>query len=168
LTEVVYNQTVDDVMTFMRHRSVQRLKPVLIVGALVLVFVVTGIAAYDNDPKRLPGLALSALVFLVCAVAAFLLVNWVLAASLRMELQTDDNLVGERRLTLGPDSLSVQAAGSVATHKWKSLREIVVEKNHAFFYTSKLSAVIVPRRAFPSSRDFDAFIATAREFHKAV
>ena len=42
---------------------------------------------------------------------------------------------------------------------------MVVEKGLAFIYTSAITAIIVPERAFADPVNFEQFLRGAREFH---
>ncbi len=46
---------------------------------------------------------------------------------------------------------------------WSSVARVVATPSHLFVYTSGIEAYVIPRRAFPTASEFNAFVDVIRE-----
>jgi hypothetical protein len=77
---------------------------------------------------------------------------------------------GQNRTMLGKLSVTLSAQGvreigelSSTFVEWKAVEKVVVTGSAAYIYLSTASAVIVPKRYFPSDAEFMKFAAAAQE-----
>jgi hypothetical protein len=66
-------------------------------------------------------------------------------------------------ISIGPEHLLVRAARADTRIKWSAIKRIKLMRNRLFVFSSKTVAHIVPRRAFSSDADFNAFVGAAQE-----
>lgn len=67
----------------------------------------------------------------------------------------------DRRLVLTRESLTLESKGAVTTLEWKFTREIQSTEEYIYIVLSGL-LLVIPRRAFPSLDDSEAFLEFAR------
>jgi hypothetical protein len=72
-------------------------------------------------------------------------------------------MLGRHRLTLKPEGLTEATEVSENTTAWSGVERISVSEEHAFIYVNALAAITVPRRAFPSETEFNAFVSAATD-----
>src|SRR5205823_2216215 len=68
------------------------------------------------------------------------------------------------RCSIGSEGVTVCEPEAANTVPWSSILRITHTDEHAFLYTTNINAIIVPRLAFASDVDFQAFVATALAF----
>jgi hypothetical protein len=66
------------------------------------------------------------------------------------------------------ESLTVRTNHSTTCIRWSGISKIAETADHAFLYISSTEAHVVPRRAFASVRDFEAFIDRAIKYHESA
>ena len=73
--------------------------------------------------------------------------------------------------TLAPTTLTLDAEGVTVENdfhftrlKWLAITQVRENPDYLFFYTNPLTAHAVPKRAFPTPADADAFYAFARRY----
>lgn len=76
------------------------------------------------------------------------------------------NLFCRHRVTLSTEGISDSGEFGQAATAWRAVERVARTDTHAFVYTSALVAIIIPRRAFASPAEFDAFVKTATDFHE--
>ena len=70
---------------------------------------------------------------------------------------------GHCELEAGTDALTEVRPSGSTVRNWASVERIVVTPSHMFIYTSGIEAYIVPRRAFSTEVEFQAFVNTVAE-----
>jgi YcxB-like protein len=75
-------------------------------------------------------------------------------------------LLGRQRVTISPESITRSSDFDQTTVRWSAVERVIKDKNHAFVYTSALTAIIVPRRAFADTVAFDVFVLKSTEYHQ--
>lgn len=70
---------------------------------------------------------------------------------------------GRCELEIGPDALTETRPSGSTIRNWTSVERIVTTPSHLFVYTSGIEAYVVPRRAFSTESEFNAFIDVIRE-----
>ncbi len=77
-------------------------------------------------------------------------------------------LLGSRLVTLTLDAVAESGEFSQSQTQWQAVDRIVVTDEHAFFYLSSMTAIIIPKRDFSAEGAFQAFVLKAREYHMAA
>jgi hypothetical protein len=70
---------------------------------------------------------------------------------------------GECELEASDDVLTETRPSGSTTRNWTSVERIVTTPSHLFVYTSGIEAYVVPRRAFSTDSEFNAFVDAVRE-----
>ena len=71
-------------------------------------------------------------------------------------------MLGPTTVTIEPEWLSEASSEREVRTRWRSVERMDETPDYVFLYVTGFSAVIVPRRAFVSPADQDAFLALAR------
>lgn len=76
-------------------------------------------------------------------------------------------MLGDQKLELASEALVVTTQSSTSTMNWSAVERIATTDDHAFLYVSAISALMVPRNAFDSQSEFQAFVAQAEAYRSA-
>jgi hypothetical protein len=87
---------------------------------------------------------------------------------IRRQLQGEPRLLGWRRLAIGPEAVTFTSKFVTITARWPGVDPIAVTEDHAFLFTTKLTGIIVPVRAFPDDEAFRDFVKAARRYQRAA
>ena len=71
-------------------------------------------------------------------------------------------LLGHRRITLTIEGVCESGEPGESVTRWAVVERIDTTDDHAFLFTSAVSAFIVPKRAFKTNGEFEAFVGMAR------
>jgi hypothetical protein len=77
-------------------------------------------------------------------------------------------VLGEHTITLTPEGLHEQTAVNESKTAWRGIHRIDATKDHLFIFLQPAMAHVIPRRAFPTPADADAFLAKARDYFAAA
>ncbi|MFN7954227.1 MAG: YcxB family protein [bacterium] len=88
----------------------------------------------------------------------------------RRSLAASRNLgsVGPRRVTIAPRSFRCEGPYTDDQVRWPAVERIVESEHALYVYVSANSGYVVPRRAFASDAEFEAFVAMARQYQAAA
>ena len=75
----------------------------------------------------------------------------------------NNGFYGRCELEAGPDALTETRPSGSTIRNWTSVERIVVAPSHLFVYTSAIEAYVVPRRAFSTELEFNAFVNNIAE-----
>ncbi|QDT06543.1 hypothetical protein K227x_49530 [Rubripirellula lacrimiformis] len=70
---------------------------------------------------------------------------------------------GKCELEAGDEALTETRPSGSTIRNWTSVERIVTTPSHLFVYTSGIEAYVVPRRAFSTESEFDAFLGVITE-----
>ncbi|MCA9188305.1 MAG: YcxB family protein [Pirellulaceae bacterium] len=70
---------------------------------------------------------------------------------------------GKCELEAGDAALTETRPSGSTTRNWTSVERIVIMPSHLFVYTSGIEAYVVPRRAFSTESEFNAFVDVLTE-----
>jgi hypothetical protein len=108
--------------------------------------------------------------FALGSVIGALIFPWSFRRSLRRNVGKmlsegkNKNLLGPREIVLSPAELRSTGSMGAATTAWPAVERIVKGDDVLYLYTTSMSAVVVPRRAFASDAEFALFEETARKY----
>jgi len=77
-------------------------------------------------------------------------------------------LFTRRQTSLSNEGIKVTTEFNQTMIAWRGVERIVHNDDYAFIYISSMSAIVVPRRAFSSSSEFDQFIKTAIDYRNSA
>lgn len=89
--------------------------------------------------------------------------NSIAAATLRRARQSPDALTPQT-ITISPRGFHQTLWSSAGTIQWSGFRDILTGADCILFMRSARSAILVPRRAFASPAEADAFYELARQY----
>ncbi len=75
-------------------------------------------------------------------------------------------LLGWHRVGISPTEITEANGHGQTSIRWSGIERVAAENGLAFIYTSAISAIIVPERAFPDPVEFEQFLRQAREYHE--
>jgi YcxB-like protein len=82
-------------------------------------------------------------------------------------LRRKRGLHGSLRFRLRSDGVAVRNRQMDMVVFWSTIRAINVSRSRLFLLITRRSALIVPKRAFDSDTDFQAFVGTAEKYWRA-
>ena len=71
------------------------------------------------------------------------------------------DLFSQHRVTVSPESITNVGKFGQSSTSWPAVERVALHADYAFIYTSALAAIVVPRRAFPTSEAFEQFAKAA-------
>ena len=140
--------------------------PYIVVSALYLLFMVASLA-YDGMPfaemLRAPAV-FYILVGIPLVIALVAIINF-LFARLAFRPVFKRFALADKEVTISLDETGVTwtGGGLSGACPWANVKWIVETKDRLFLFISKVEAVVLPRRAVSSDREFQALAAYARE-----
>ena len=176
--EVEYSLTIQDLQALTRYhrRSGYRLRPhfsatkiiaFVIFSVLLAVFVQLG-------PLFLPPVDLSRmgpfwLGLFVGFMVMILLQFWQGRIVIQTVRRLYDNeearwILAPKRMRINANGVSITSEFHHLTNSWAVICGLGVTEDHAFFFTTRIQAHVVPRRAFRDPKEFKAFVDQARDY----
>lgn len=73
-----------------------------------------------------------------------------------------DDLMREQVMTAAEDCFRAESSRGKTEVRWPAVPRIHVEQPRLFVYSTRRQAFVIPRRAFESDADFDAFIEAVK------
>jgi hypothetical protein len=78
------------------------------------------------------------------------------------------HLIGKKTLHIGPEGITVQSPHAETLLHWDMIEEIDETDDYVFFFYAQRSAMILPRRPFPSEEDYEDFMNLARRYFEGT
>jgi hypothetical protein len=157
---VSYGITEEDLFRFyiyhFRYRSSYRL--FLLLCFLIMFALVTFLV---SDWGLGWGLAAGLVTVVGYAFAMRGLLRWKAKNAKRAFL----GLIGEHHIEIRPDGFYQSTSASEGVRRWDGFYEIVSAPEAIYFYMGKEFAFLVPRRAFASREQAEAFLEAAQKWH---
>jgi hypothetical protein len=166
--KATYDLTRDDLAAFIDFH--QRTSPAaqrqkirsLLVAFCVLLILPVGIVVTSDKPiletaADIWPLLLGPILF---AILALPYMRWRTRQMSNRLLSEGKNkeYYGHCELEAGADALIETRPSGSTTRNWTSVERVETTQSHLFVYTSGIEAYIVPRRAFSSDAEFNAFV----------
>ncbi len=170
--------TRDDLIAFNLHHHYQssigrrQYRLVSWVGPSVALALVSIMVWYFTDWKAasLPRTALDLLPVTGLVAFHFFYVRWAYRRRVRRIITRmvsegkNRALFGRHRVALSAEGITEAGELSQSATAWAAVERVSRHENYAFVYTSALSAIIVPRRAFATAAEFEQFVKTAGDY----
>lgn len=142
-------------------------------GSVIIVLLVClGISILGSLNSPSPRSIFSVLLPFLCAVLCLLWFPWAYRRKVRKIVAgmigegRNRTLLGRQRVTISPESIRRSSDFDQTTIRWSAVERVIKDKNHAFVYTSALTSIIIPRRAFADDVGFDEFVMKANQYHE--
>jgi len=90
--------------------------------------------------------------------------RWLLLRRLAKSKDGDTHGPSRMRVALSPEGLSHESPDCSVRHRWSGIQGVAKTKDHLFIFIDSSHAYVVPRRAFQSAGDFDAFVTRAEDY----
>ena len=140
---------------------------------IIIVLVLIGFNAYNwssNDSTTadvppidgqsttpLLGSLLSWLLWIVVLGVLWIFIFRRLGGSVMLKKEDRDLILGERTMTFDTDKVQVKALTAETTYQWNALKKWDQTTNLYLLYISSNAAIIVPKRAFATALEEQAF-----------
>ncbi len=171
--EVTFTLTPDDILQFARHyyrTRTLRVRPALLyafLGLMVLVFsadIWIAVGAW----RKTGTVAWGILIGLVVVACAFYLLlppmRWRVVKFIRKQPE----LVIPHTIDISPEWLSAKTSMSESKHSWQTIYSLEEDTDYLYLFITKRSPHLVPKRAFTSPAQAQAFLDKARLFWNAA
>jgi len=137
------------------------------IGAVVYAIGLTATMP-KNSTDRVEGVVFigMALLFLIGAPKLFEFLERRMVRT-QMRARQNSPFSGPVRVLLLPDEIHVTTSGSHNAYKWRAILNITEMPTHYFFWISQRDALIIPKRAFKTPEQEQAFGIAARQYHAA-
>ncbi len=162
-----YELTVDDLVAFTQYHHAQ--SPTarrqrfgcLATGLFAMLSLPALILVGSDEPflqtaRDIWPLLLGPLLFLIFAIPY---IKWRTGILTKKTINEGRNTgaYGNCSLSLDPDGIRESKTSGDTVRKWSAVEKIIVLPEYLFVYTSGIEAFVVPRRAFATDSEFDAF-----------
>jgi hypothetical protein len=77
----------------------------------------------------------------------------------------NQGLFGRHRVTISTEGVSEVSEDRQTSTTWRTVEKVAATGEHAYIYINAIAAIILPRRGFASTSDFEEFVRTARSYH---
>ncbi len=74
------------------------------------------------------------------------------------------SLFGWHRVSITADAVTAEHEFGTSSASWESVEKVVTTDDYLYIYINALAAIIVPRRAFGDTSDFDGFVTAAANY----
>lgn len=168
-----YELTADDLAAFVEFH--QQASPAarnqrlgcFIVALIALLVLPVGIVLTTDEPRLQTAIDIWPLLLgpIFFALFAFPYIRWRTRQLSRRLLREGQNsgFYGKCELIVADDGLTELRPAGSTMRKWSSVERVVTTARHLFVYTSGIEAFVVPRHAFDTQDDFDAFVHAIAE-----
>ena len=172
MNEITYNVEIADMKAFQRHH--RRVSPTLRrlrLFVLILFSAVSLDSALRHENGSIGFRITYFLILLVMFLVAFGVITYVANWFAQLRAYRDGErhgILGQHTIALTPETLHERTAVNDSKAAWRSLFRIDATPDHIFIFTQPNSAYVIPRRAFPTPSDADAFLTSARDYYAAA
>jgi hypothetical protein len=170
--EVEYEITPDDLYAFQWRAVFQsplgrRTRRTIYLGWVLAVVLFAAVPAIGADGFVVSRMSFT---FILVALPIIFVAQWGLdrwvarrtILRLLKEEKPGKGQLGRHRIVLGEDGLKESTAVGESRTSWAGVDRIEQNQDYIFIYTSHAAAHVIPKRAFSSPRDADAFYGFAR------
>lgn len=176
--EVEYELTPDDLYAFQwraafNSRIARRTAHQGYVAWFLVLLLIAILPAIGSD-----GFVFSRISFLFLFVSfAFvvlfgkLLEKWLMGRAIRRLLRDEKpgrGQLGRHKVVLQPDGVVEITSVNQTRTSWSGIDRVEQDGNYIYLYTAPIAAHVIPRRAFPSPADAEAFYQQARTSKEAA
>ncbi|MCC6144246.1 MAG: YcxB family protein [Candidatus Hydrogenedentes bacterium] len=139
----------------------------------VIIFIAFGVMEYDNPDYGAGNPTRYALYLGITAGALIIVYGGYLRLIRPMLLRSLSNtgrfkeMLGATAMSFDARRISVENPHGRGRTEWRSIQQIAETKDHVFLVFGPMQAFVLPKRAFPSPEEADAFVVQARDWQQA-
>lgn len=144
-----------------------------LVPAFILLLVCTGIWYVVDRERGTPLRTFLDLIPLFCSVPLYLIYfPWAYRRNIRNVMARmvtegqNRGLFCHHEVTISPDGITESNEFVQTTSAWRAVERVAHNSGYIFIYTNAVAAIIIPRRAFAASTEFDEFLRIATDYHR--
>jgi hypothetical protein len=154
--KITYHNTVRDRLAFAAFHLPR--SPMIILITVGFFLFITFESIIPDIPKD-KSLAFQIFYVIIAEAiqASIIFAVWTVIVLVGTISKKNKTLAAERTLTFSEDSFVSDTSFAHSEYKWPMVQKLARTGSHIFLYLNKDSAVIVPRRAFESSSQWDEF-----------
>lgn len=165
MMDIKFTQTMQHVHDFALHHWRKHTLRRFLVAFLLIFAVLTVFALFNRNSSEAVGAA-DVLAFIIPMV--LILVIWVflmpMFIKMRFNRSKDQSVwTGERRITLEEDKVRLETDNVNTEYKWSGIKKVEMSKLNYLLYVSSVQAIIIPRDAFLTDTEREAFELILKE-----
>ena len=170
--EVTYELTPDDLWSFQvyyrRHKASIRLSLLYTFAGVLGIVFIGGLLAIVESWLKTHQIDW-AMLFLLAGATYFTrrFLPPTKARAIKLASQKP-GFFCEHIVSVSPEWLAEKTSVHDAKVAWTTLHSLEEDQSHFYFFTSKISALIIPKRAFSGPHEAEAFLNTARLYWNAA
>jgi hypothetical protein len=107
-----------------------------------------------NQPVIVRGIAF---IFVELLLALIIVAFWAVITVLSMISRKNKPMFCEKTITLGDDGYVAESQYGKSETRWTMVQKLARTRRYIFIYLSQDNAVVIPRRAFENSTQWDTF-----------
>ncbi len=166
--EVRFFLTSNDLWNFTKY-SFKRTRALVLFALIALVLLLLAFVITTTNTSG-DALLINLLPLLALVLAIFFLV---FVGFPRRLMRVNANrlaMQGQQIVTIGPEGMRIRNNLTDSLLFWPAFKEITADTNNLYFihHGNRLIANLIPRRAFATPQDADAFLAWARQYQAAA
>jgi hypothetical protein len=178
--DISYELTQDDLAAFQWRanydssgaRRSRRMSYVYLFAVLAILLLLPAIGG-NGFTFSLPNLVFLLMPFLVVAALTWIFHRRMLRAAIRKLVEKEKpgkSLIGGHRIVIDADGITETTAVGEARVQWSGIDRVEQDSGYVYIYTSAAGAYVVPKRAFNSASDAEAFydVAATSARHAAL
>ncbi len=159
MMDITFTQTMQHVHDFALHHWRKHTLRRFLVGFLILFAVLSIFALFNRSGEEEVGVA-DVLAFIIPMV--LILVIWIfmmpMFIKMRFNRSKDQSVwTGERKITLEEEGIRLETDNVNTEYKWSGIKKVEVSKLNYLLYVSSVQAIIIPRDAFLTDTEREAF-----------
>jgi len=176
---IEFNVTVDDFIAFnlFHFKNSPAFQRQLLITRSAFAFILAAILSLPC-PVLVGQLSYVAFLFpivgIVVGIIAFLAYPRMHEQNLRKQLPKmlneggNEGVIGKQKIVITPEAVINETPAGEQKAFWSSVDKIVETSDYIFLYVSSMSAAIIPRSAFPSEEQRNAFLELAKQYHHSA
>ena len=128
------------------------------VGFFLLVTFTSMVPAVRELPADKPAFVrVLAFIFVELLLALFIIAFWGVIILLTMISRKNKPLFCDKTITLGEEALIGESQYGRSETRWTMVQKLARTRRYIFIYLGQENAIVLPRRAFESSTQWDTF-----------
>jgi hypothetical protein len=162
---ITFRNTFRDRLAFAAHHLPRN--PFVIVISFILFLLVTFgsiVPAVRETPAAQPVIVRAiAFVLIEVLLLVSIIAFWAVITVLTMISRRNKPLTCEKTITLAEDAFRTESEYGTSEARWTLIQKLVRTRGHIIMYVAQASAIVIPRRAFASSAQCNAFYDYCRQ-----
>ncbi len=166
--EVRFSLTGQDYWNMIRY-NFARSRTLISTGiSLLIIIVLLVIYVLLSPPSRVFANLLSAILPLLVILLLVILLRWRIGQTRRNRSNWPPEMQGEQIITISPEGLRHRTGLTDSLISWDAIKTITADRYGLYFIrrSNRLVAHAIPRRAFATPQEAEAFLAQAQEYWK--